>query len=135
MVLTRLSVAAATSVYTPRAVEIEPFYSRDRAAFVCGHVTTIADVKEAVDGYRQLLRHRLENGDEDRDAEIVLAIWNSTLDIAQVAALAESFTQEWSEGVLPLFGFSTSASLSYRTTGVSPTQTGTSTGSHIWLIS
>jgi hypothetical protein len=59
--LTPLSVFPATSVYTPRGVEIVPFYSKDKVAFVCGHVRRVNDIAPAVVAFRDLLRNRCKS--------------------------------------------------------------------------
>ena len=72
--LTPLSVFPAASVYTPRGVEIDPFYSKNKVAFVCGHVRRVYDIAPAVVAFRDLLRRSAESLQVDRDTEIALAI-------------------------------------------------------------
>jgi hypothetical protein len=76
--LTPLSVEPATSVWTPRAVEILPHYDRDGVAFVCGHVRKIAGI-EAVRGFGELTSLLNGRAADDRDRELVLAIWRTGL--------------------------------------------------------
>lgn len=132
--LTPLSVAPATSVYTSRAVEIEPSYAKDRVAFVCGHTKTILDANGAVDGFKELIDHRAGKLEEDKDREIVLTVWHSSLSLEQVAQLAVSFSQERSKKPYSWFDNLSSASLSFRTTGVSPTQIASDVKSRTWLF-
>ena len=46
--LTPLSVFPAILVYTSRGVEIGPFYSKSKMAFVCDHVQSVNDIALAV---------------------------------------------------------------------------------------
>lgn len=92
--LTPLSVAPASSVYTPRAVEIEPFQAKDRLAFVCGHVKAIPDANKAVDSFKELMDHGAGKIEEDKDREIVLTVWHSSLSLEEAAELAISFTKD-----------------------------------------
>lgn len=131
--LTPLSVAPATSVYTSRAVEIEPLYNKDRVAFVCAHVSAISNVEDAIEGFRELLSHRSGILDDDRDMEIIMAEWNSSLTLEEVAQLADYITNNREKSPL-LSGSIASASLSYRTTGISPTQTTSASQTHAWVF-
>lgn len=56
--LTPLSVAPASSAYTPHAVEIEPSEQRDQAAFFYAHIKHTTDVHTAVSAFKQLLKIR-----------------------------------------------------------------------------
>lgn len=132
--LTPLSVAPATSVYTPRAIEIEPFHAKDRIAFVCGHVKAVSNANEAVDGFQELMTQNAGKLEEDKDREIVLAVWHSSLALEDVAKLAEFFSQANSKPRSASFDGLASASLSYRTTGVSPTQIASEAKSRTWLF-
>jgi hypothetical protein len=121
--LTSLSVAPATSVYTPRAVEIEPAYSKDRVAFVCAHVQEVQETSKAASAFRELLSRGSASLEQDKEA--VLAIWRSSLGLSQVAELADFLATTTSDGHLPQPEPSAVASLSYRTTSISPAQTAT----------
>ena len=132
--LTPLSVAPATSVYTSRAVEIEPSYAKDRVAFVCGHTKTISDANEALEGFKELIDHGAGKLEEDKDREIVLAVWHSSLSLEEVAKVAISLSQERSKKPYTCFDALSSASLSFRTTGVSPTQIASDVKSRTWLF-
>lgn len=131
--LTPLSVAPANSVYTSRAVEIEPLYNKDRVAFVCAHVSAISKVEDAIEGFRELLSHRTGILDDDRDMELIMAEWNSSLALKEVAQLANYITNNCEKPPV-LSGTIASASLSYRTTGISPTQTTSASQTHSWVF-
>lgn len=135
--LTPLSVAPATSVFTCRAIEIEPSHTKDRVAFVCGHVKAISKANSAVDAFRILIAYQAVNLKEDRDTETILTIWNSSLTLDQVALLASSFSSSThiTAENSTCFDESALASLSYRTTGISPTQTATDVTSCTGLVS
>jgi len=127
--VTSLSVNPATSVYTPRAVEIEPYYTKDRVAFVCGHVKDTKNCDEAIESFRELILRRAILTSDDRDREISLALWGNLATAEDVAKLTK-----YVEGVdfhrpSLLFEPSASAALSFRTSGVSPTQTESPHGS------
>lgn len=132
--LTPLSVKPATSVYTSRAIEIEPLYAKDRVAFVCGHTKTILDANKAVDGFKELMNHGAGKLEEDKDREIVLTVWHSSLSLEEVAQLAVSLSQDGSKKPYACFDNLSSASLSFRTTGVSPTQIASDVKSRTWLF-
>lgn len=117
--LTSLSVNPATSVYTPKAVEIDPIYSRDRVGFVCGHVGCKITPKDAVEGCRSLLAKHKKQTDVDRDHETVLALWNVSLDENGVLNMAKHL--EGKSCSPQKLGSDASAALSFRMTGVSPT--------------
>lgn len=121
--LTPLSVSPATSVFTPRAVEISPTYERDRVAFVCAHVSQITDVSDAIAGYQDLLRLAAGPKVEDGDKEVVLAIWGSSLGLEEVYQICIHVSKAGDLGLPGITSRTGTASLSYRTTGVSPTQT------------
>jgi hypothetical protein len=85
--VTPLGVFSVTSVYTPRGVEIDPFYSK-KVAFVCGHVRRVNDIAPAIVAFRELLRQSAESLQVDRDAELALAIWHGSLQLEEVVDLA-----------------------------------------------
>lgn len=122
--LTPLSVRPATSVYTPRAVEIEAAYFKDRVAFVCGHVRTLS-CQAATESFQKIFNTRRGTHlEEDRDSEIILAMWQCSLPIEKVAELAERVCGSGGDSPQD-FGALSTASLSYRATGISPSQTQT----------
>ena len=119
--LTPLSVRPATSVYTPRGVEIETTFDKDNVAFVCGHVKEVP-CHEAVSSFRQILRNHKGGSDQDKDMEAVLVLWSRNMPIENVAELANYITTP-EDSELPIkFDNASTAALSYRTTGISPTQ-------------
>ena len=129
--LTPLSVAPATSVYTQHAVEIKPSEQRDEAAFVCAHIKQTHHVRDALASFKHLLDSRVQkakdyggkaNADRE-DYEIVLGMKGSTLTAKQTADLIESIING-KEGFKESLAKSVkSTSLSFRVTGISPTQT------------
>ena len=128
--LTPLSVAPATSVFTLQGVEIEPSEQRDRVAFVCAHVSKTDDIAGAFSAFKSLLLARIQRASggkasDDRDSEIVLGIQGHTLDAKDTAQLVRSLIKQDQHLDLDLINKSgcASASLSYRSTGISPTQT------------
>jgi hypothetical protein len=121
--LTPLSVFPATSIYTSRGVEIDPFYSKNKVAFVCGHIRSVNDIALAVVALRDLLRRSAESLQVDRDTEIAIAIWRSSLQLEEVAKLAGFLDARTDDSCAAAFNFSAVASISYRTTGINPTQT------------
>lgn len=133
--LTPLSVAPASSVYTSRAIEIEPFQAKDRLAFVCGHIKAFPDANKAVDGFKELIDHGDGKIEEDKDREVVLTVWHSSLSLEQAAELAISFTQDGRQEPSTFFDALALASLSYRITGVSPTQIASDAKSRTRLLS
>lgn len=124
--VTPLSVRPATSVYTRRAIEIESVYNKDAVAFVCGHVPEM-DCNSAATGFRNLLRNHKRLFQVDKDMETVLAIWAPLKPLDEVGKLVEFVSEIDGEGDVdlpvdyPTDGTAT-ASLSYRSTGISPTQ-------------
>lgn len=122
--LTPLSVAPASSVYTPHAVEIESSEQNDRVAYVCAHVTQTANTRTILEGFRYLISSRL-TGAEHGDQEIVLGMKGNQLSADQTADLVISLVDERQRqtGIEGLSDFIASASISFRTTGVSPNQT------------
>jgi hypothetical protein len=125
--LTPLSVKPATSVYTPRAVEIETTYKKDDVAFICGHVRDLS-CQEAVMSFQHILHQHQGGFDQDKDMETVLVLWTRGLPIEKVAELADFITAGEGQQLPITFPTSSTAALSYRTTGISPTQTGTDFG-------
>jgi hypothetical protein len=59
----------------------------------------------------------------DRDTEIALAIWHSSLQLEEVTKLAGFLDARTDDASVAAFNSSAVASISYRTTGISPTQT------------
>jgi len=120
--LTPLSVEPATSAYTPGGVEIEPSFNRDRVAFVCGHVQESRDVKESVEGFKMLALARNGKVDASRDFEAIIGLRDLDLSLEEVARLVTSIITENSTIDAALLAHASSASLSFRTTGISPSQ-------------
>ena len=129
--LTPLSVAPATSVYTQHAVEIRPSEQRDEAAFVCAHIKQTDRVRDALASFKHMLDSRVERAKNDsskasadrEDYEIVLGMKGSTLTATQTADLIKSIING-KEGLKESLAKRVkSTSLSFRTTGISPTQT------------
>jgi hypothetical protein len=131
--VTSLSVNPATSVYTPRAVEVEPYYAKDRVAFACAHVRDIKDCNQAVEAFREMLLRRATTTSDDRDREIVLALWKSSAKVEETAKLVQYVERENLECPALSFTSSSSAALSFRTSGVSPTLTGSPPGGVLLL--
>lgn len=121
--LTPLSVSPASSVYTPHAVEIEPSEQRDQVPYVCAHTRqTTRRVLSVLQGFGQL-SSSWRAKKEDQDSEIVLAIKGNTLSAEATADLVMYLADGQSELPDSLTSGVTSASLSFRTTGISPNQT------------
>ena len=129
--LTPLSVAPATSVYTQHAVEIKPSEQRDEVAFVCAHIKQTDRVRDALASFKHILDSRVKKARNDsskvsadrEDYEIVLGMKGSTLTAEQTADLIKSIINE-KEGLQESLAKRVkSTSLSFRTTGISPTQT------------
>jgi hypothetical protein len=123
--LTPLSVEPATSSYTAEGVEIEPTFNRDRVAFVCGHIKHTNNVDEAVRAFKQLMLARNGKVDASRDFEAVLALYGLDLSLEETAQFVTSIVTEHSTKDIDrgLVTHGSSASLSFRTTGISPSQT------------
>lgn len=131
--LTPLSVSPASSVYTPKAVEIEPGDQRDRVAFVCAHIGQTGQVYDAITAFKTLLKERddkskADNNESDQDYEIVLGLKGNKLTANETAALVRFLVDRSDTGggisnMKTLADRIESASLSFRLTGVSPTQT------------
>jgi hypothetical protein len=121
--LTPLSVEPATSAYTPNAVEIEPLYNRDRVAFVCAHVQKASEIYEALAAFKKLMLARNGKSGADRDFEIVLGLAGSTLTLAETAQLITTVITEDKTIDSALATRIALTSLSFRTTGISPSQT------------
>jgi hypothetical protein len=122
--VTPLSVRPATSVYTSRAVEIEATLNKSGVAFVGGHVRE-ADAREAIDAFRNILESHIGTIDEDKDMEAILAIWSETFSLESSAALVD-FAANLNGAVPAEYPAKATAAVSYRTTGISPTQRQTS---------
>lgn len=122
--LTPLSVAPASSVYTPHAVEIESSEQNDRVAYVCAHVGQTSNTFTILEGFRYLISGRLTKT-EHGDQEIVLGMKGNQLSADQTADLIISLADEQQNqaSLEGLAGYIASASISFRTTGVSPNQT------------
>ena len=127
--LTPLSVAPATSVYAPHAVEIRSIEQRDEVAFVCAHIRQTSRVDEAITSFKQILRSRVNKPEGDSyasarpdqsDYEIVLGMKGNELSADETADLVSSILR--GEEIAPT-EFIRSTSLSFGTTGISPTQT------------
>ncbi|KAK1833705.1 hypothetical protein QBC39DRAFT_380561 [Podospora conica] len=102
--LTPLSVRPATAVYASGGVEIEPVYSRDRVAFVCGHATLpVGHAQDALDAFRTLYLPRRDGAiEEDRDFELILALWGNQLSLGEVADIAKRISRPEGPSPLPL---------------------------------
>ena len=132
--LTPLSVAPATSVFTQHAVEIKPSEQRDEAAFVCAHIKQTNRVGDALASFKHILRSRIDkvkgdcNGNastDQEDYEIVLGMKGSLLNANETAKLVSCIIDDKGEIEESLAERIDSTSLSFRITGVSPTQTAT----------
>ena len=130
--LTPLSVAPATSVFTPHAVEIKPSEQRDEAAFVCAHIKQTDRVGEALASFNHIIRSRVDKVkcdsndntiNDQEDYEIVLGMKRSSLTAVETAKLVSSIIDEKGEIEESLAQRVKSTSLSFRMTGISPTQT------------
>lgn len=137
--MTPLSVAPATSVYTKHAVEIKPSEQRDEAAFVYAHIKQTDRVLEALASFKHILRVRVDKvkGDSDgnastdqEDYELVLGMKRSLLTADQTARIVTSILDETREIEESLAKRVESTSLSFRRTGISPTQTAATTTSN-----
>jgi hypothetical protein len=122
--VTPLSVRPATSVYTPRAVEIETTFNKTGVAFIGGHVRQ-TDSRQAINAFKHILESHVGTIDEDKDMEAVLAIWSETPSLDNSAALVE-FAANPDADVPTIRPVDANAAVSYRTTGISPTQRETS---------
>jgi len=119
-----MGVRPATLVYTRRAIEIESVYNKDPVAFVCGHAPEM-NCKSASIGFQNMLRNHQRLFQVDKDMETVLAIWAPLKPLDELAKLTEFLSNLDDEELdlsveYPTDGTST-ASLSYRSTGISPT--------------
>ena len=132
--LTPLSVAPATSIFTQHAVEIKPSEKRDEAAFVCAHIKQTNHVGDALATFKHILRSRIDkvkgdcNGNastDQEDYEIVLGMKGSSLTANETAKLVSCIIDEKGEIEESLAERIESTSLSFRITGISPTQTAT----------
>jgi hypothetical protein len=121
--LTPLSIEPATSAYTAEGVEIEPAFNRDRVAFVCGHVQKTQDVTEAAGAFKSLTLARNGKVDASRDFETILALRGLDLTLQETAQLVTTLTTASLKLDPKLLSRASSASLSFRTTGISPSQT------------
>jgi hypothetical protein len=121
--LTPLSVEPATSAYTPGGVEIEPSFDRNRVAFVCGHVQETENIKEAVEAFKKLAIARNGKVDASRDFETIIGLKELNLSLEETARLVTSIITEKSTIDSDLLAHASSASLSFRATGISPSQT------------
>ena len=129
---TPLSVAPATSVYTQHAVEIKPSEQRDEVVFVCAHIKQTSDVYQALKSFKHIIRSRIDNvkGDSDgnasidqEDYELVLGMKGSPLTADETKRLVSSIIEKEKVIEESLAKRVKSTSLSFRTTGISPTQT------------
>ncbi len=137
--MTPLSIAPATSVYTKHAVEIKPSEQRDEVAFVCAHIKQTDRVLEALASFKHILRSRVDKvkGDSDgnassdqEDYELVLGMKRNFLTADQTARIVTSILDETKEIEESLAKRVESTSLSFRRTGISPTQTAATTSSN-----
>jgi hypothetical protein len=122
--VTPLSVRPATSAYTPQAVEIEPIHNRDAVAFICGHVKSMPGI-DAIQAFRDILRYHQGSYLDDKDMEAVLVLRATFRPLKQVIALVDFIaSKDNQDASLKLSSWlsKATASLSYRTTGISPTQ-------------
>jgi hypothetical protein len=122
--LTPLSVKPATSVYTPRAVEIETTYNKDGVAFICGHVKDLS-CYGAFLSFQQILRQHQGGFEQDKDMESVLVLWTRGLPVEKIAELADFIVDDKGKRLPLRFSSSSTAAVSYRRTGISPSQTDT----------
>ncbi|KAF2867755.1 hypothetical protein BDV95DRAFT_622089 [Massariosphaeria phaeospora] len=119
--VTPLSVRPATSVYTPRAVEIESSLNKSGVAYVGGHVKE-AESGEAIEAFKNILQtHAASTVADKEDMEAVLVIWSQACSLDQIASLFEYITKAGTENSIN-FLTSATAAVSYRATGISPTQ-------------
>lgn len=125
--LTPLSVAPASSVFTSQAVEIEPSEQQDRVAFVSAHIKSTTDTPEALSAFKTLLRSRDGKALLDRDYELVLGITKSRLSAKETATLVASIIDEKLDIDEVLARGVQCTSLSFRMTGISPSQTASNT--------
>ncbi len=141
--MTPLSTAPATSVYTKHAVEIKPSEQRDDVAFVCAHISQTDRVLEALVSFKHILRSRVDkaNGDSDgnastdqEDYELVLGMKRSSLTAEQTASFVTAILDERRDIEESLVIRVESTSLSFRRTGISPTQTAPTSTSKRRLI-
>ncbi|CAN9203870.1 unnamed protein product [Alternaria alternata] len=121
--LTPLSVEPATSAYTPGGVEIEPSFNRDRVAFVCGHIQETKNIEEAVEAFKKLALARNGKVDASRDFEAVIGLKELNLSLEETARLVTSIITDDSTIDPDMLAHASSASLSFCTTGISPSQT------------
>ena len=141
--MTPLSIAPATSVYTKHAVEIKPSEQRDDVAFVCAHIKQTDRVLEALRSFKHILRSRVNKvkGDSDgnastdqEDYELVLGMKRNLLTAKQTARFVTAILDETRDIEESLVNRVESTSLSFRRTGISPTQTAPTTTSNRRLI-
>ena len=120
--LTPLSVAPATSVYSTHAVEIASSEQKDRVAYICAHIRQSQAVEETLLAFKQLLVTRRPQTD-DRDSEIVLALKDNRMSLEATAELISCLIEKTAMEIEQTHGNITSASLSFRINGISPSQT------------
>lgn len=122
--LTPLSTAPASSVFTTHAVEIELSEQTERLAFVCAHVKRTDRVSEALLAFKYLIKKMDGKAELDRDYELVLGITDSALSEDEMGELVNSLTDVIQDEIDELFASRIGhASISFRMTGISPTQT------------
>jgi hypothetical protein len=81
------------------------------------------NVKEAVDAFKMLALARNGKVDASRDFETTIGLKGLDLSLNEVARLVTSIITEKSTIDLALLARASSAILSFRTTGISPSQT------------
>jgi hypothetical protein len=108
-------------VYTPRAVEIETTLNKTGVAYVGGHVKE-AGSREAIEAFKNILQtHEASTVADKEDMEAVLVIWSQGCSLDEMANLFEYITKAGTEDSIN-FLTSGTAAVSYRATGISPTQ-------------
>ena len=123
--LTPLSVAPATSMYTPNAIEIKPSEQPNQVAFIYAHIKQTDHVHEALASFKHILRSGVDKAKDDggdsassdqEDYEIVLGIKGSRLNPDETMKLVSSIIHEGTEIEKSLTERVRSTSLSFRTT-------------------
>lgn len=119
--LTPVSMSQATPVYVDGRIEIEPNVVKD-AAFICCHRRLREDAPSALRAFRSLwLRRKEHHGDQDH--EIVLSLRRlDDLSLKETATLIENLEDAGKDGFSNQH-VAMDATISFRTTGVSPAAT------------
>jgi hypothetical protein len=120
--LTLLTVDPAISTYTLGDVEIESSFNRDRVVFACGHLRDTQKVKEAVEASKMPMLARNGKVDASRDFEAILVLKGLNLPLEDVMRLVSSIVTANSTIDPTLVARGSSATLSFRSTGIIPSQ-------------